>query len=36
MRVFSMLNTKYFVQTDPTTRQEVARLNAGAYGPAGS
>ncbi|HZE83880.1 MAG TPA: YfhO family protein, partial [Puia sp.] len=34
MRVFSMLNTKYFVQTDPNTRQEMARLNAGAYGPA--
>jgi len=33
MRVFSMLNT-IFRQTDPTTRQEVARLNAGAYGPA--
>jgi len=33
MRVYNMLNTKYFIQADPATRQEVARLNPGAYGP---
>ncbi len=33
MRVYDMLNTKYFVQEDPGTRQEVARINPGAYGP---
>ena len=33
MLVFDMLNTKYFVQTDPNTRQEVARINPNAYGP---
>jgi len=33
MRVFDMLNTKYFVQEDPKTRQEVAMINPNAYGP---
>lgn len=33
MRVYNMLNAKYFIQEDPATRQPVARLNAGAYGP---
>jgi Bacterial membrane protein YfhO len=33
MRVYDMLNTKYFIQEDPATRQPVARLNPGAYGP---
>jgi hypothetical protein len=32
MRVYDMLNTKYFIQQDPQTRQPVARLNPGAYG----
>lgn len=33
MRVYDMLNAKYFIQEDPATRQPVARLNPGAYGP---
>jgi hypothetical protein len=33
MRVFDMLNAKYFIQQDPATGQPVARLNPGAYGP---
>jgi hypothetical protein len=33
MRVFNMLNTKYFIQEDQATRQPQARLNPGAYGP---
>ncbi len=33
MRVFNMLNTKYFIQKDPSSNQPVARLNPGAYGP---
>jgi len=32
-RVYDMLNTKYIIQQDPATRQPVARLNPGAYGP---
>jgi len=34
MRVYDMLNTKYFIQEDPATRQPVPRLNTGAYGAA--
>lgn len=33
MRVYNMLNAKYFIMEDPATRQPVARLNPGAYGP---
>jgi hypothetical protein len=33
MRVYDMLNARYFIQEDPNTRQPVARLNPGAYGP---
>lgn len=33
MRVYDMLNTKYFIQADQRTGQPVARLNPGAYGP---
>jgi membrane protein YfhO len=33
MRVYDMLNAKYFITEDPATRQPVARLNPGAYGP---
>lgn len=33
MRVYDMLNTKYFIQPDPRTGQPVARLNPGAFGP---
>ncbi|HMH24215.1 MAG TPA: YfhO family protein [Puia sp.] len=32
LRVYDMLNAKYFIQEDPTTRQPAARLNPGAYG----
>jgi hypothetical protein len=31
--VFNMLNTRYFIQEDPATRQPVARINTGANGP---
>ncbi len=33
MRVFDMLNTRYFIQQDPATRQPQASRNPGAYGP---
>ncbi len=33
MQVYDMLNTKYFIQEDPQTRQPAARLNPGAFGP---
>ena len=33
MRVYDMLNTKYFIQEDPSTRQPVALVNRTAYGP---
>ena len=33
MNVYNMLNTKYFIQSDPASGQPQARLNAGAYGP---
>ncbi|MES1250156.1 MAG: YfhO family protein, partial [Chitinophaga rupis] len=33
MRVYDMLNTKYFIQENPATHQPVAQLNPGAYGP---
>jgi len=33
MKVFDMLNTRYFIQKDPATGQPTARLNPGAYGP---
>ena len=32
MRVFNMLNTKYFIVTDPQTGKAVAQLNPGAFG----
>ena len=34
MEVLNMLNTKYFIMQDPASRQAVARINPGAYGPA--
>lgn len=34
MQVFNMLNTKYFIVSDPATKQPVAQQNAGALGPA--
>jgi hypothetical protein len=34
MQVFNMLNTRYFIMNDPSTRQPVAQRNAGAFGPA--
>jgi hypothetical protein len=34
MRVFDMLNTKYFIQQNPATGKPVAQLNADAYGNA--
>ncbi|MEP7258326.1 MAG: YfhO family protein [Flavitalea sp.] len=33
MQVFDMLNTKYFITSDPATKQLVARQNTGALGP---
>ncbi|MDP4151292.1 MAG: YfhO family protein [Bacteroidota bacterium] len=33
VRVYNMLNTKYFIEEDPATRQPVAKVNPGAYGP---
>jgi hypothetical protein len=33
MQVFDMLNTKYFIQTNPANRQPEARINPGAFGP---
>ncbi|HVV04182.1 MAG TPA: YfhO family protein [Puia sp.] len=33
MHVFNMLNTKYFIEENPTTRQPQAMLNPNAYGP---
>ncbi len=32
MRVFNMLNTKYFIVNDPQTGKPVAQLNPGAFG----
>jgi hypothetical protein len=32
MQVFDMLNTKYIIQSNPQTRQPVARENPGAFG----
>lgn len=34
MRVYSMLNTKYFIVNNPATNQPVAQLNPEALGPA--
>ena len=31
--VFNMLNTKYFIQRNPSTGQQMAMLNPGAFGP---
>jgi len=33
MQVFNMLNTKYFIQSNPANGQPEARLNPGAFGP---
>jgi Bacterial membrane protein YfhO len=33
MMVFNMLNTKYFIQNNPATRQPEARVNPNAFGP---
>jgi hypothetical protein len=33
MQVFDMLNTKYFIQPNPSNGQPEARINPGAYGP---
>lgn len=33
MMVFDMLNTKYFIQRDPSTGQPEPRINRGAFGP---
>ncbi|MHA4811187.1 YfhO family protein [Flavitalea flava] len=33
MQVYNMLNTKYFIQSDPATRQPQARINPAAFGP---
>ena len=33
MMVFDMLNTKYFIQRNPSTGQPEPRLNPGAFGP---
>ncbi|MBZ5856364.1 YfhO family protein [Flavihumibacter profundi] len=34
MQVFNMLNTRYFIGSNPANNQPVAQLNAAAYGPA--
>lgn len=34
MEVFNMLNTKYFITSDPSNQQAVAQQNPGALGPA--
>jgi len=34
MEVLNMLNTKYFIMQDQSSRQAVARINPGAFGPA--
>ncbi|MBA4166805.1 MAG: YfhO family protein, partial [Chitinophagaceae bacterium] len=34
LQVFNMLNTKYFIVTNPADRQQVAQLNPDALGPA--
>jgi hypothetical protein len=34
MQVFNMLNTKYFIVSDPASRQPVVQQNPGALGPA--
>ena len=33
MMVFNMLNTKYFIQTNPATHQPQAQMNPNAFGP---
>jgi hypothetical protein len=33
LMVFNMLNTKYFIQRNPSTGQQVARVNPAAFGP---
>ncbi len=33
MQVYNMLNTKYFIQADPSNGQPQARLNPAAFGP---
>ena len=33
MQVFNMLNTRYFIQRDPSNGQPVARVNPSAFGP---
>ncbi len=35
MRVFDMLNTKYFIVQNPQTGKPVAQLNPDAFGNAG-
>ena len=34
IQVFNMLNTKYFIVSDPSSRQPMARVNPEAFGPA--